>query len=98
MFENKQAIVDAIPPDLHGRLSQLANLYWRLRWVRRWDSSGRRRVYRLISAHKKNFDGTIFEGELLRLFCRYLANPMNRNSERRYLMLLACRLGKDNVR
>ena len=79
-----------LPWSLHldPRFATLRQLYWRLRLVRSWDSASRRRIYRLISVERRKFDATFFEGELLRLYCRHLANPGNKAAERRYVMLM----------
>jgi len=75
--------------ELDGRFEVLRGLYWQLRYLRRGDTAGRRRLYRAISVERKKFDGTLIDGELLRLFCRFLACPGNLHAERRYLMRLA---------
>jgi len=71
------------------RFSELRALYWFLRQLRRGEQARRRRLYRAISAERKKFDGTGLDAELLRLFCRFLANPGNTAAEKRYLMRLA---------
>ena len=75
--------------ELDGRFEVLRGLYWQLRYLRRGDTAGRRRLYRAISVERKKFDGTAFDAELLRLFCRFLACPGDLHAERRYLMRLA---------
>jgi len=75
--------------ELDGRLAVLRGLYWQLRYLRRGDSAGRRRLYRAIRREREKFDGTAIDVELLRLFCRVLACPGNWHAERRYLMRLA---------
>jgi hypothetical protein len=76
------------PPHFDPRFADLRALYWRLRCVRSWDSAARRRIYRLISAERKKFDGLGVDQELLRVFCRHLANPADKHAEKRYLMRL----------
>lgn len=66
--------------------AELRQLYWRLRWCRGYDQAQRRRLYRAISAVKRKFDGLGVDAELVRLFCRHLANPQNPFAETRYLM------------
>lgn len=75
--------------ELDGRFEVLRGLYWQLRYLRRGDTAGRRRLYRAISVERKKFDGTAFDAELLRLFCRFLACPGDLHAERRYLMRLS---------
>ena len=69
--------------------SALCNLYWMLRAVRHHDESARRRFYRRIEAEKKRLIVSGVDQEELRLFCRYMANPGNRNAEQRFRFHLA---------
>ena len=61
----------------------LRNLYWCLRY-NRFDQAARRRYYRKIEVEKKRLLETGVDAEELRLLCRFLANPRNRNAEERY--------------
>lgn len=60
--------------------SPLANLYWRLRNCRQWDSAGRRRYYRKIAVEKKRLLEAGVPYIELHLVTRVLTNPHNRNS------------------
>lgn len=64
----------------------LRHLYWTLRSLRQWDSAGRRKWYRRIADEKKRLIFTGVDSEQIRLVCRHLANPGNKNAE---LMLKA---------
>ena len=64
---------------------KLCNLYWMLRYKRVWDSAARRKYYRRIEAEKKRLvDELGVDHEEVRLLCRYLSNPKNRNAEMRW--------------
>lgn len=75
--------------EFDDRLQVIRALYWQLRYLRPTEDARRRRLYRAIRDEREKFDGTAFDGELLRLFCRYLANPGSSEAERRYLMRLS---------
>lgn len=59
------------------QLSILNNLYWRIRNARGRERSKIRTYYRLVAAEKKRLIDSGVDGELVRLYCRYLANPHN---------------------
>lgn len=62
----------------------LRNLYWFLRYRRAFDTAARMRYYRKIVAEKKRLvDELGVDQEEVRLLCRYLANPKNKNAEQR---------------
>lgn len=69
-------------PEWSGRL---CNLYWFLRYHRKYDEAKRRKLYRQIADEKKRLHETGVDAELVRLLCRYLSNPKNRHAEGRYL-------------
>jgi hypothetical protein len=70
-------------PEWSGKLR---TLYWFLRYHRKWSEAKRRQIYRQIAAEKKRLSETGVDSELVRLYCRYLANTKNRHAEARYLM------------
>jgi hypothetical protein len=65
--------------------SELCNLYYMLRYRRNYDSAARRKYYRYIAVEKKRLLNEGVDPELLRLFCRHLADTKNRYAERRFL-------------
>ena len=69
----------------------LANLYWMLRYHRKWNEAKRRKYYRLIAGEKKRLKESGVDVELIRLACRSLANLRNRNAEARYMLYKAQR-------
>lgn len=52
-----------------------------LRNGRKWDQAHRRKYYRRIEAEKKRLIDSGVDPELVRLLCRYLANPRNQKSD-----------------
>lgn len=68
-------------PDWSGNLR---NLYWFLRYRRKYDTAARMRYYRKIQAEKKRLHEAGVDQEELRLLCRYLANTKNKNAESRW--------------
>ena len=56
--------------------SELRQLYWRLRAIRAYDSAARRKWYRRIKIEKDRLENLGFSAEHLRLYCRYMANPL----------------------
>lgn len=64
--------------------SKLCNLYYIRRTQRAFDTAGRMRVYRQISAEKKRLEELGVDQEEVRLLCRYLANTSNRHAENRW--------------
>jgi hypothetical protein len=69
-----------------GWALNLRNLYWMLRYYRKWDEAKRRKYYRRIEAEKKRLHAAGVDPELVRLLCRHLANPKDRFAEARYLV------------
>lgn len=67
-----------------GWTSVIRNHYWQLRAVRRFDSAGLRRYYRLIEKEKKRLHEAGVDVELVRLLCRHMVNPRNPFAERRF--------------
>lgn len=61
--------------------SCLQNLYWRIRNARGLERKRIRTWYRQVEAEKKRLQDAGVNGELLRLYCRYLANPSNRHAQ-----------------
>lgn len=70
---------------------RLANLYWMLRYYRKWDKAKRMYYYRRIMAEKKRLQDAGVDPELIRLACRSLADLKNRHAEARYLLYKAQR-------
>lgn len=64
---------------------KLRNLYWFLRYHRKWNEAKRRLYYRRIAAEKKRLIDSGVDAELVRLYCRYLSDMKNRHAEARYL-------------
>lgn len=64
--------------------SDLRNLYWHLRYCRKFNQACRRRHYRKIAVEKKRLTESGVDSEELRLLCRYLSNPRNGFAEARY--------------
>lgn len=62
----------------------LRNYYWHLRFLRPYDQAGRRRYYRKIEAEKKRLILSGVDGEAVRLYCRWMANPRNNDAELRF--------------
>lgn len=56
----------------------LPNIYWRIRNARGIERKRIRTYYRQAEAEKKRLIDSGVNRELVRLFCRYLANPQNR--------------------
>lgn len=61
--------------------SSLPNIYWRIRNARGTERKRIRTWYRQVQAEKKRLLDAGVNGELLRLYCRYLANPSNRHAQ-----------------
>lgn len=68
---------------------KIQNLYWFLRYHRNYDEAKRRKLYRQIAAEKKRLHETGVDPELVRLVCRFLANPKNQRAKLRYLFYQA---------
>lgn len=64
--------------------TNLRNYYWFLRYHRKYDEAKRRAYYRKISAEKKRLIESGVDAELVRLLCRSLANPANRQARERF--------------
>lgn len=62
----------------------LCNYYWHLRANRAYDQAARRRYYRKIAGEKKRLVESGVDGEVVRLFCRWMANPGNNDAELRF--------------
>lgn len=74
-------------PDWSGNLR---NLYWFLRYRRAYDTAARMRYYRRIAVEKKRLVGELgVDQEEVRLLCRALSNPKNRNAEERWKAYVA---------
>lgn len=71
---------------MRGWAGSLCNLYWHLRYNRKWNEAKRRKYYRYIAVEKKRLIETGVDPELVRLLCRHLADPRNRHAEARYLI------------
>lgn len=69
-------------PEWSGKLR---TLYWFLRYHRKFSEAKRRKIYRQIAAEKKRLTESGVDAELVRLLCRWLANPRNQFTEARYL-------------
>ena len=69
------------PPDW---TQAIRNHYWHLRFARGFDSARIRKEYRLIEKEKKRLQQSGVDGELIRLYCRHMVNPRNKNAERRF--------------
>jgi hypothetical protein len=59
----------------------LRHLYWFLRDVRAFDSAARRKYYRRIEQERGRLVSSGVNAELLRLVCRWLADPLDRSRE-----------------
>ena len=58
--------------------------YWHLRFARGFDHARIRKQYRLIEKEKKRLHEAGVDRELVRLFCRHMANIRNPGAERRF--------------
>lgn len=61
-------------PDGFG---QLRWFYWSLRYLRAWDSAGRRKLYRRIRRERDRLVAAGADPEYVRLYCRWMANPVD---------------------
>ena len=57
----------------------LRQLYWQLRSVRSFDNAGRVRFYRRIRMERDRLERLGFSVEHVRLYCRYLSNPVSQS-------------------
>jgi hypothetical protein len=55
---------------------QLRNFYWSLRNVRHYDTAARRKWYRRIEKERGRLADIGFSCEHVRLYCRYMSNPV----------------------
>lgn len=67
----------------------ISNHYWHLRYARNFDLARVRKQYRAIAREKTRLAAIGIDPEIIRLFCRHMVNPRNRNAEQRYLEQLA---------
>lgn len=65
--------------------SELHNLYWQLRSLRKYEQTRRRLLYRRIKEVREKIIFAGADPEEIRLLCRYLANTRNKHAERAYL-------------
>ena len=65
-------------PEWSGKL---CNLYWFLRYHRKFNEAKRRAIYRKIASEKKRLTESGVDAELVRLLCRWLANTRNQRAE-----------------
>lgn len=72
-------------PEWSGKLR---NLYWFLRYNRKFNEAKRRKYYRLIAAEKKRLYETGVDAELVRLLCLHLVNLTNKRAEANFYGLL----------
>lgn len=56
--------------------ADLRQLYWQLRNRRAYDIALRRKLYRLIKTESLRLVSEGFSAEHVRLYCRYLSNPV----------------------
>lgn len=68
-----------------GWARTLANLYWRLRAVRKYNQAARRKWYRYIRRERDYLEQQGVDSELVRLACRYLNRPQEGNALDRLL-------------
>lgn len=61
----------------------MANLYWQLRYCRRYDLAKRRRYYRYIAVERLRLEAEGHDKEHVRLLARYLSNPKNKLAQER---------------
>lgn len=54
----------------------LRNMYWNLRIRRSYDNAARRKWYRRIKLEKDRLSALGYSIEHMRLFCRYMSNPL----------------------
>ncbi len=64
--------------------ADLRQHYWHLRHARGWDGARVRKQYRRIFAEKQRLLEKKIDPEELRLICRHLANPANKQAETRW--------------
>jgi len=64
--------------------SQLANIYWRIRNARGYEVKRIRTYYRQAEREKKRLIESGVSSELVRLYCRFLANPRNPRAKRAF--------------
>lgn len=72
----------------------LANLYTRLRFVRRFDESSRRKFYRYIAKERQLLEQAGVDAEYVRLICRHWSDttkPERLAAIRRYEAEVSCR-------
>ena len=75
-------------------INVLANLYCRLRFVRRFDEAGRRKFYRYIAHERQLLVSSGVDAEYVRLICRHLADMTKSDrlaAIRRYEAAVSCR-------
>lgn len=65
-------------------LSEIRNLYWRLRSLRPHQGALRRKLYRLVTKQKAVLIADGLDKEALRLWCRQWANCYRAASEERF--------------
>jgi len=64
----------------------LREFYWRLRNIRAYDLAARRKWYRRIEKERGRLADIGFSCEHLRLYCRYVCNPVAQSPALRRLM------------
>lgn len=69
--------------------TELRHLYWKMRTLRKWDKSPRVVLYRRIASEKKRLVELGVDQEQIRLYCRVLVNPANRNAHLIYMAYCA---------
>jgi len=55
---------------------ELRHMYWKLRACRAYDQAARRKWYRRIRNERERLEAAGWPAEHLRLYCRYMSNPV----------------------
>lgn len=85
----KQELLPGIT-DIAFHLGRIRNAYWFIRRLRVKNGAEQRALYRRVLKHKKALLEAGLDGEWLRLYCRYLARPIE--SRERNLLRYAMRM------
>lgn len=70
--------------------------YWNLRYLRAWDSAGRRRMYRRIRKERERLVAGGVDPEYVRLYCRWMSNPVEGAPAFRRLIARSCEITSTN--
>jgi hypothetical protein len=75
------AVMIAGVPEWSARIRQL---YWQLRYVRKYQAAPLRKAYRRVRAERNRLEDSGLDAELVRLFCRWMADPRNEAADARW--------------